>query len=362
MKANNLSEFLLSRETGSIPSHITTQRFPMRSSWTPKLIFPHMDVTNSVIWIKGRENYTISLNKSGKAVYRTILPLSPPIMLSQPNEHVYKVCLSSKGAFLILKRNNERYLQFFTISDESLKNGSLTRVRVLEKLVIEFRSYEEIDYERQILSVKVGNRYQLWSLESEEIILDYPLPPSTKIRYYKGYLILCSQEERGLKFTVRNIDNSEMYLVRIMGGSNVYHFEVCRNWLVVSMKEHHIQLINLITKETKWIKKGDVTQYYEIDCEDDSLLTFSDGSAVLISNPDIDFTLGSPNSMYVDIEGMLLAFSNDTSAIRVLDLKTSKIINSIEVKKRGEVTCIGLNDETQQIFVGLKSGKICLLD
>ncbi|CAG9334309.1 unnamed protein product [Blepharisma stoltei] len=361
MKANNLSECLFSREIGSLPNNAIAQQIPFRSSWAPKLMFTHMEITNSVVWIKGRDNYVISLNKSGKAAYRSILPFSNPVMLSEPNEHVYKICLSSKGAFFMLKRINEPGLQFFVISEENLKNGIFTRTRILERLAIELKNYEEIDYERQIMAVKVDNTYQLWSLETENIIFSFPSPPNTLMRYFKGFVILCTQEEKCLVFTIQNVDSNTMYRVKIMGKGILHHFLICQNWLVVSIKHSFIQLINLLTRETKWIKKSGAKQFYEMENENESMLTFSDGTAVLITDTEKELSLGFPDGIYADVEGMLIAYCESSSSIKVLDLKTSTIVNSIEVK-RNEVTCIGINEQTHQIFVGFKSGKICVLD
>lgn len=94
-------------------------------------------------------------------VYRTILPFSNFLLISKPTELVYKAFLGSTGAFLILKRYNERHLRFYNLSETSLKSGSPVRNRILKSLKIEIKDLDEVDIDRQMITVKKNATFQL---------------------------------------------------------------------------------------------------------------------------------------------------------------------------------------------------------
>lgn len=100
-----------------------------------------------IISVASKENHLLTVDKLGRVVYRTLIPLSAPKLITRPSEFIVKSFFSENSLVIIAKQQTNR-LKFFSIPFENPDE----RIEILENVSITVDQFDQIDYKKMWIS------------------------------------------------------------------------------------------------------------------------------------------------------------------------------------------------------------------
>ena len=313
---------------------------------------------SELIWIRGQENYIITLEAFGRATLHRIFPTIQSIALSKPSEKVLKLALGTSCLIMALKPNNSPYLQFFCTRNDNLLIFSPEREQILPNLQVTHDQIQEIDVENQRIIVKKRENLEIWSFLAGENKVLASIPVDLYSNYSRGNIIIGYQVETKLYILVKSLKDGNKSQFGIENGCCPYHSEVIDNSLILGMPGRPLQSVHLSTGKISVI--GKCKRIYELESCNDGFVLLENGFGVFISNPENKIECGKIGRIFVNRGSELFVYSKERNAVVVIGLKG--VLNFICIERMFRVNAIGTSVDSHTMYLGSNKGVISVFD
>lgn len=357
------------REQGTVLSSSALEHLILNHNWNLTVIPTQNTFKNScpnlssplkteLIWIKGQENYIITLEAHGRCILHSIFPTLKSIALSKSSEIVLKAALGQFGLIMILKSNTSNHLQFFIVRNENLLNFNPAREQVLNNLEVDSSDIEEIDTDYLRITVKKGENLEVWSFLHGENRVLASVPYGSYSKYTRGYIVMAFHSEGTLYIVVKNLDNDKRYQLNFVNGSYPYHCEVLNGKLVIGMTGHLLQMIDLDSGCRTVI--GKCVRFYEFLSSDDGFVLLENGFGVFLSRPGEKIHCGKIGRIFVNRGSEFFVYSRESNSVVVL--YPNGISKHIFIDRMFKINTIGVSQDSHTLYIGSNKGTISVFD
>ncbi|OMJ69364.1 hypothetical protein SteCoe_32928 [Stentor coeruleus] len=356
---------IFKREEGVIQPSSELKKLAPLSNWKLTSQFKNLKKNASfrsgsrIMWLKGQENYLISLDSYGRAVLHNTLNSSPPIILGKPQERFLKLALNTYFLYIILKKPESQFLKIYKVPTESLHAFFPTRTQLFKNLQFTSLNIEELDAENLKLVIKNEQQFEIWDLESQEKSYSMQIPSGFDVRYSRGMIIFLYQDGQNLRIIVKDLRSDENWQLVILGGSMPYFCEVLGQNILIGMINREMKAINYRNAGTCF-NYGKCLRYYAMEGIDDAFLLLENGQGVFASNPKSLIPCESIDRIFCNKDEHLFVYSKKSNAVKVIT--PNGMNEEIKLINASKLSAIGINVDSQHVYLGCVKGKISVFE
>ena len=361
---------ILLREEWQLNSVFLVKSMKISNNWklTVKFIqnsFKNFTSSNSsnqrskVIWVNGQENYVITLDSQGKALLHDNLSFSLPIRLCKPAEKVVKLALNQAFLYLIVRKSQKPHLSYFKIPTESLVTVFPIRTKILLHLKANSQMIDEINSEYKKIIIKTAENFEIWGLDSEQKEFSTSLVGKLDAKHSKGRAVVLFSVQGSLIAQVVELSSRITHTVAVFGANMPIFYEIIDDRLILIMETHGVIVITYANPGKEGCYLHRCLRYYEMEDSNDSFVLLHDGKGVFINNPDRIIDCGNITDIFASKNDKLVAYSHERKLIKVIS--TQGVVEEFSTGIKN-ISTIGCNRDSQQIYVANMSGKVSVFE
>ena len=291
---------------------------------------------------------TVTLDSNGRVVCYDQLRDFYSFPLTQSDEHAYKCFFSSGDLVIILKRATENSILFFKISLADIQEGKVSKTQILRGVKAKQSEIKSIDQPNGLIIFQTQASIQVWGVEQDLLLHEFPYNPSLHFEYSSNTLIFWQSTSTAVNIGLLSLNTQTLKTVEISSGSEVLFCEILQGKLVVGIRGCNLQVINLESMTTQGIAKGDVSQYFQMNSRQASVALMRNGNAVVIDKEIKEVRVGSGDFFCTDMLGVGI-LSDEHGRLVFCD----GIDRNVQFTAK-KVQAIGVNEDTMQILVAEK--------
>ncbi|OMJ78160.1 hypothetical protein SteCoe_22094 [Stentor coeruleus] len=357
MSKNEIAACLLNRELGDTQSFniLEANKYWSSDMLIKKATIPTFHQSASLIWISGRLNLIVTLDSRGRVVCYDAFRDYKSLCLTSPSEHVCKCLFTESDLVLIQKSSDNNSIFFIRLSLADLQADKVQKIRILEDIKICLDNFIEFNEKSSTVFFEANGSLQVWSLQENCLLHSFPKSPDLKFAYSSGCLIYWQKNANMTSIGVINPITHSCKQLSLVSDNEVCLCDIVQDQLVVCMNGCHLQIIDLNTCQTRYLKKGTPKQYFQMTNCEASVGIFNDGTGVIISKELREFRAINKGYWFADLFGKSILCSAQGMEI-IIDGEVHGI--NFSPKK---IQQIGCNPDTQDIYIAEK-GVIHVID
>ncbi|CAG9318822.1 unnamed protein product [Blepharisma stoltei] len=364
MEENPISEYIWQREIKGfsfIPSlQILSQRVWNLARITPNHSIGIYKPESPIIFLKSKASHLITVDKLGRCIYHSAIPNTQPFLLTAPFEICFKAFFLKKSLILLLRHKNSELMRFYSISLNSLEERSDFRTEIFFSVQILYSFFDQIDCGRGIFTCKTVNEFQVWNITTGRTVAIFPMNTQGNLKYSNGYILVSKDLIDGIFIEIYTINSELIRKIKILGLNSSIEYEI-NNGSLMFLFWNKIFAINYTTCQTKILCEDSIVEICGIE-GDDMIVNFSSGKLYFLSN----FERFVPSSGFSIIacsnKDLVIVFDKVLKLAHIINKEEGNLINTICIPKEHNISVIGINKDTHQIFLGTKKGQIILLE
>ena len=346
---------ILLREEGRLTSLSLIKSMKIANDWKQTVIFTQNTFKNfapsislnqhsKVVWIKGQENYVITLDSHGKVLLHDNLAFSLPIILCKREEKVVKLALSQNYLYMIVKKPRKPYLSYYKVPTETLVTVSPIRTKILIHLRVNLQMIDELNSEYKKIAIKTADTFEIWDLDSEQKEFCTSLVGKLDAKHSKGKAIVLFSVQGNLIVQVIELPSLITHSLAVLGETMPLFYEIVADRLVLIMKTHGVMAITYANSGKECCQINRCVRYYEMEDTNNSFVLLEGGRGVFINNPDRIIQCGVISDIFTSKSDKLIAFSNDSKAIKVIS--TQGFVEEFSTVGIKRISTIGCNRDS----------------
>lgn len=260
---------------------------------------------------------------------------------------------------MIIKKQKSQLIRVYKVPTESLYELSPTRIRVFKNLQCTTLSIEELDAEYQKLVIRNQQQFEVWDLESQEKSYSMQIQSRFDVKYSRGMIILLYQDGQVLHIIVQDLNLNENYQLIIVGGIMPYFCEILGQNIVIGMNNREMQAFNY-RNAGMCLNYGKCLRYYGMEKVEDAFLLLENGQGVFASNPKNLIPCGTIGRIFCNKDEQLFVHSAESNVIKVIT--PNGIQEEIKLTNSSKICAIGINSDSQHVYLGCAKGKISVFE
>ena len=340
---------LLNQERGANNLQPILTEDPIKSKWSVLRTFnPWLAAgvqKSEITYVSGREDQIICLTSNGSAILSSE---STSKALTERGDRAIKIFLNSSDLFMAVKRPTENFLRFYKVD---LDSSDLKRHRLLEDSRFLPSDMKKVDSVRKLVLIERNSRLEVWDLESQSKMVTSQ--PGRTAWYSKFTLIETELMNDGTLIRITPLDSFDTKLVKIKGLSDIFQVEKIGQKVVIGSRRSALQVINLDTKSTELLSTCPPRFYMETEQMQDAFVVFQDGTAKFVDGRSISLEFKNP--VFKDTNDLMVVLNE-----KKLSVIGKEASSHCDVRFGKSVTCVGVNEDKSEIYLGRKNGLITI--
>ena len=339
---NSLKTFLTRWERGDqqpVPSPMLAGHWRLRE----KLAAPSQ---SPLRYIHGQEQLFICVTTAGVAWCCS----EASFVISEPHERVLKLVFSHD---LFLVSLVPQKLRFSRVDLASLHQGVLLRQEIFTHVSISLPMLRQVDCFR--LVTEEAGSIDVWDLASEALLSSVPGKYGVNTWYSNNSLVQLETEGPQAVLKVTQLVSSHTTQVKLPVGCKPIQVQVIGRRLSVVSCGWPVQVFDLDTCSVSSVGAGAPTIVLETESSADALVCCDEGPAYLISRPQTGIELKVKKPVFADSSQVLVIAEEGTCTVIGDD-----VLDTFSVPHN--VTAVGLNEDTLEVYVALADGTILIYD
>lgn len=320
---------------------------------------PYHNPNSEIIWVGGKENILATLNSYGQVVYYDLLNNDKSSLLTESNEHAFKIFFAEESLFIVAKNAHSDYLNFYLIPIVSLQSGSGSRIKIFEKLAIQSRNIKDLDSDSCTMVIETTREIQVWHILSNSLLKQFPLNANIHYQFSSGHFIFWEVGKSDTKLGIITLENSSLHQIIINSTCQILICEIVDSYLLLGMNNCLLQTINIFTGSSYTLSKNIPLAVYKYEACDKLIARFSDNSFAIISDKVIESTerLDLIGEILFTNLGEFSILSDKTGRVCIISNKVVQVFDNFFA----EVQQIGVNPDANQIYFACR-GEIFVVD
>lgn len=357
MSKNQIVACLLNRELGDTQSFSTLEanKYWPSGKLNKKATIPTLHQSASLIWVSGRLNLIVTLDSRGRAVCYDTFRDYKPLSLTSSSEHVCKCLFTENDLILVQKSQDNNSIFFIRLSLADLQADKIQKVRILEDVKICLNNFIEFDEKSATVFFEINSSLQVWSLQDNCLLHTFPKSPDLKFAFSSGCLIYWQKYFNTTSIGVINPIAQTCKQFSLISDNEVCLCDIVQDQMVVYINGCHLQIIDLNTCQTRYLRKGTPKQYFQMTNCEASVGIFNDGTGVIIDKELREFKASGQGFLFADLLGKPILCSAQGKEI-IIDGEAHGM--NFSPKK---IQQIGCNPDTHDIYIAEK-GAIHVID
>lgn len=316
---------------------------------------------SKVVWVKGQENYIITLDSHGKALLHGVFHDSSTSTLSKPSEKVVKMSLGSSFLYMLIKKPASPFMICYKLPTSSLVTFSPIRIKILQSLKALLGEIEEIDAEFLKISVKTSEFLEVWNLDTGEKDASVALLGRLDAKYNRGKLIALFQDGANLRVLINDLVKFSIFNLVVLNGIMPYFYEFLNEKLVLCMRNRGVMVLKCGNNSVETCNLSNCVRYYEMEHANDAFLLLDGGKGFFLSNPEKLIQCGVISDIFANTKENLIVYSGERKGIKVISSEED-VAEEFSVVGIKDISVIGTNKDSQQIYVANTCGRISVFE
>ncbi|CAG9331797.1 unnamed protein product [Blepharisma stoltei] len=362
----SIEEFIYKRELGQSSSSDYLEQALVWNNLFLTSFYPEGSrigvekIGSESIWIRSRDNFIVSIDKKGKAILGTILPSSSWIILSKRNEIAYKAFFTSECLIVVLKRAQDSLLRFYSHAYINLVQGSDCRREIMQNSSINISHLDQFDIENFFVVLKKNKIVSIWNILTEALQFQMEVPNDYEAQYSNSSILCWKANQNGLDLRIKifNAITEHHFFVRNINKVN-FISRIKNSIFIAGLNK--IIFIDLRNGSVFEIQIYSISQIYAPDSNDGIILNTGE-TMIFLTDYGTVLSFKEKYPLISDTKELVVAFSSETSKIFVISKSPVKILACVDIPRSIKVSAIGINESTNQIFIGTNFGELLLLD
>ncbi|CAG9320001.1 unnamed protein product [Blepharisma stoltei] len=364
MQSSCIPEFLMQREIEGY-SHIPSFSRIGKRSWTMADTISNHDQhefkpNSSIVLTISKANHLIIIDKYGRCNYRSIFPFTNPLQITKSWELCVKALFWENDLIILLKQKNSEIIKFYKIRLSCLEENAIFRKEILFDKKLLFSQIDKIDYKRGVFTYNTIAEFQVWDIVGGAIMVTFAKSQEWQLKYSNCYILRYKNIIEGVLMELHKIDKNFKRKLQIMGLKTPFDVEVI-NESIICFVGALIFAVNFITSDMKIINEGAINKCYELE-GDNMIVNFWNGKILLLPNFEKLIELNVFHLLVCDNEHLAVVFDKTASIVYIINKSDCMLINTVSIPRELNLSTIGINEDTYQIFLGTKRGQICILN
>ncbi|CAG9331796.1 unnamed protein product [Blepharisma stoltei] len=363
---DSIEEFIFKREIGQSSSASYLEQALVWNNASLTCFYPKNSTINAEkigsgsIWIRSRDNFIVSIDKRGKAIFGTILLSSSWIILTKRNEIAYKAFFTSECLIVVLKRAQGSLLRFYSYNYINLVQGSDCRREIMQSSNINISHLDQFDIDKFFVVLKKNKTVSIWSILTEALQFQIEVPSDYEFQYSNSSILHWKTNQNGvdLHINIFNPNTEHHFFVRDISKIN-FIWRIDNSIFIAGLNK--TIFIDLRNGNVFEVQIHSISQIYVPDSNDGIILNTGE-TMIFLTNYGAVLNFKEKYPVLSDTKELVVAFSSETSKIFVISKSPVKILACIDVPRSIKVSAIGINESTNQIFIGTNYGGLLLLD
>ena len=172
-------------------------------------------------------------------------------------------------------------------------------------------------------------------------------------------LIMLLQDSSNLRLLIHDLERSRSYNLLFVGGCMPYYSEIINDKLIVGFSNTGMISINYCDK-SQCTKLGKCLRYYEMVNHNDAFLLLEAHKGIFVNEPEKMIDCGDISRIYANCEGNLILYTQKSNKIKILC--KNGLIDEFALTGIRDVSFIGVNSDSNQVYIGTKSGNVSVFE
>ena len=309
------------------------------------------------VYMRGKEDYLVYLNLDGQVVL-TFLQDSPRAsLLTDPQEKALKFLLREDCLYLVIMHPVETHLRFYKVLPSDLRKGIFYRERIMTQTTFTPSSLRQVDSKYSKLIFQDSSHFSVWDLDSESQVFECLDSFNASVWYSRNSVIQTSSTTDGTVFNITRLSGGQKYSIKLLGLFEFFQIEVIDNLLVVG--SNHVHVFDFEARENYGIRNVPPKFYLETEQLSDAFIVFGDGTGRFVSSPEREVRLNCFRPLFTDCMDLLIVY--DSGKISFID-PVFGTCTETQVDVCRTVSCVGVNEDTLEVYLGCDNGLILILE
>ena len=215
-------------------------------------------------------------------------------------------------------------------------------------------SLRKIDAKNAKIVVKSSDLFTVYDLETDTQTFQC----QGEAWFSRNTVVKTDTDHAGMGFTVISLNHMKTAYFRMIGVFSVFQVEVIQDCLVVGSNEKGVITVDLMAKDMQRVSRTPPLVYFEAETMEDALVVLPDGTSRFLMSPHVNLNTQFSCPVFTDLEDLFLIY--DEGHLVVIDMNNGAVYKS-NIGIRRNVTCIGLNEDTMEVYLGCSNGQIITL-
>lgn len=176
--------------------------------------------------------------------------------------------------------------------------------------------------------------------------------------YSRNHLILGEFSIEGAVFVITELNSNVVRTVKARNSLDVLNIEIIPNQLVIACRKKPVVVVDLVSSKWRYVNRTPAKYYLETERLEDACVIEENGQLHFARN-NVEFSMKSTSTpLFTDTEDTLVLLAD---GILSVIHQNGEFICSTGVLMKEKATAIGMNGDSEEVYIGYSKGKVVVL-